>query len=70
MFCWTEMEPQQCEERAREVERTEWLQHTNQLEKFYVEDLRALLASSQMVAFFHTNPIAKCNFRKAWQVRA
>merc|ERR1712059_4985 len=22
---------------------------------------------NQLVAFFHTNPIANCNFRKAWQ---
>ena len=62
-----EDEPLNCSYVAREEELLDWKQHVNQLEKFYVEEMVDLFKTSQMVAFYHTNPIPRCNFRKAWQ---
>ena len=62
-----ENEPLQCEYVAEQNEKEVWLNHINQLEKFYVEELKDLFTNSQMIGFYHTNPIARCNFRKAWQ---
>jgi len=59
--------PDSCNLSARMAEAEMWNKHLNQLEMFYVQELREAMESSQMVAFFHTNPIANCNFRKAWQ---
>jgi len=62
-----EEEPLNCRYVARAEERETWVEHVNQLEKFYVEEMMDLFKTSQMVAFYHMNPIARCNFRKAWQ---
>jgi len=62
-----EQEPLNCRLVERQKERVEWLDHINQLEKFYVEEMMELFHSSQMIAFYHDNPIARVNFRKAWQ---
>ena len=59
--------PDSCEMAARREEEVEWKEHINQLEKFYVQEMMELFNSSGMVAFYHSNPIARCNFRKAWQ---
>merc|ERR1712179_217611 len=48
-------------------EKEMWDDHGNQLEMVYVKEMMELFHSSQMIAFYHTNPIANCNFRKAWQ---
>ena len=56
-----------CQYVAKKEERKEWLDHVHQLEKFYVQEMMELFNSSSMVAFYHSNPIARCNFRKAWQ---
>jgi len=62
-----EDEPLNCQWVERLEEKARWDDHVNQLEKFYVLEMMDLFNSSQMIAFYHTNPIAKCNFRKAWQ---
>ena len=62
-----EAEPLNCQHEARYAEKEVWLDHVNQLEKFYVEELKEMFNSSSMIAFYHSNPIARCNFRKAWQ---
>ena len=36
-------------------------------EKFQVEEMKELFNSSGMIAFYLSNPMARCNFRKAWQ---
>jgi len=58
---------QSCNFVERENEKVEWEKHVNQLEQFYVKELREDFENSQMIGIFHTNPIAHCNFRKAWQ---
>merc|ERR1712051_85643 len=48
-------------------ERPEWKEHINQLEKFYVQEMVEMFEKSEMIAFFHTNPIKEADWRKAWQ---
>jgi len=62
-----EQEHLNCRFEARQLERKEWLDHVNQLEKFYVEEMKELFSSSSMIAFYVSNPMPRCNFRKAWQ---
>jgi len=62
-----EDEPLDCQYVAKMEEKEQWRDHINQLEKFYVEEMMDLFKSSSMIAFYHSNPIARCNFRKAWQ---
>jgi len=62
-----EEEHKNCQWVERQEEKVRWNDHINQLEAFYVQEMMELFHSSQMIAFYHTNPIAKCNFRKAWQ---
>jgi len=66
-FTPIEDEPKQCKWVEKNEEKKVWIDHVNQLEKFYVQEMMELFESSQMIAFYHTNPIANCNFRKAWQ---
>ena len=56
-----------CQYVQKKAEREVWQDHTHQLEKFYVKEMMELFNSSSMIAFYHSNPIARCNFRKAWQ---
>ena len=49
-------------------EEVEWKEHINQLEKFYVQEMVEMFEKSEMIAFFHTNPIKEADWRKAWQV--
>ena len=62
-----EEEPMNCQYVARREEEDQWREGVNQLEKFYVQDMMDLFRNSQMIGFFHTNPLPRCNFRKAWQ---
>jgi len=62
-----DVEPLNCQHEAKYAERKIWLDHVNQLEKFYVEEMIELFNSSSMIAFYLSNPIPRCNFRKAWQ---
>jgi len=62
-----ENEPLDCQYVAKMEEEEQWRDHINQLEKFYVEEMMDLFKGSSMIGFYHTNPIARCNFRKAWQ---
>jgi len=62
-----EDEPNNCKWVEKNEERKRWENHINQLEVFYVKEMMELFESSKMIAFYHTNPIANCNFRKAWQ---
>ena len=61
--------PDSCEMAEKEEERREWKEHINQLEKFYVQEMVEMFEKSEMIAFFHTNPIKEADWRKAWQVR-
>ena len=63
-----EDEPKNCQWVEKQEESGRWNDHVNQLEVFYVQEMMELFHSSQMIAFYHTNPIAHTNFRKAWQV--
>ena len=54
---------------AKKEEEREWKEHINQLEKFYVQEMVEMFEKSEMIAFFHTNPIKEADWRKAWQVR-
>jgi len=63
-----EDEPKDCKWMEKREEKVKWDDHVNQLEKFYVQEMMDLFHSSQMIAFYYTNPIPNCNFRKAWQV--
>merc|ERR1712083_1119805 len=47
--------PDSCEMAEKKEEEREWKKHINQFEK------------SEMIAFFHTNPIKEADWRKAWQ---
>ena len=60
--------PDSCEMAARREEEVEWKEHINQLEKFYVQEMVEMFEKSEMIAFFHTNPIKEADWRKAWQV--
>ena len=60
--------PDNCELAVRLEERKEWMEHINQLERFYVEEMLEQFRSSKMIAFFHTNPIKAADWRRAWQV--
>lgn len=62
-----EEEPINCQYVARQNEKEEWREGVNQLEKFYVEEMREMFRTNKMIGFFHTNPIPRGNFRKAWQ---
>ena len=62
-----ELEPLNCKYEAKNAEKKVWLDHVNQLEKFQVEEMKELFNSSGMIAFYLSNPMARCNFRKAWQ---
>jgi len=62
-----EDEPKDCKWMEKREEKVKWDDHVNQLEKFYVQEMMDLFHSSQMIAFYYTNPIPNCNFRKAWQ---
>ena len=69
---WDEVVPVEeehldCKYVERMEEKEQWKLHINQLERFYVEEMMDLFRTSKMIAFYHTNPIARCNFRKAWQ---
>jgi len=59
--------PDSCEMAARREEEVEWKEHINQLEKFYVQEMVEMFEKSEMIAFFHTNPIKEADWRKAWQ---
>jgi len=59
--------PDSCEMAEKEEERREWKEHINQLEKFYVQEMVEMFEKSEMIAFFHTNPIKEADWRKAWQ---
>jgi len=52
---------------AKKEEEREWKEHINQLEKFYVLEMVEMFEKSEMIAFFHTNPIKDADWRKAWQ---
>eukprot|EP00091_Calanus_sinicus_P020585 TRINITY_DN5707_c0_g1_i2.p1 TRINITY_DN5707_c0_g1~~TRINITY_DN5707_c0_g1_i2.p1 ORF type:complete len:281 (-),score=76.64 TRINITY_DN5707_c0_g1_i2:28-870(-) len=62
-----EDEPKNCGWVEKQEEAVKWNDHVNQLEVFYVREMMELFHSSQMIAFYHTNPISNGNFRKAWQ---
>jgi len=62
-----EEEPLSCGYLARQEEKEEWRKGVNQLEMFYVEEMMEMFRNNKMIGFFHTNPIARTNFRKAWQ---
>jgi hypothetical protein len=62
--------PEHCEQAEQLEERKEWQEHINQLERFYVAEMMEMFGKSQMIAFFHTNPIREADWRKAWQVRS
>jgi len=51
----------------KKEEEREWKKHINQLEKFYVLEMVEMFEKSEMIAFFHTNPIKEADWRKAWQ---
>lgn len=57
-----------CEMAERLEEEREWAEHINQLERFYVQEMVEQFESSEMIAFFHTNPIKEADWRRAWQV--
>merc|ERR1712037_327234 len=59
--------PDSCEMAAKKEEEREWKEHINQLEKFYVQEMVEMFEKSEMIAFFHTNPIKEADWRKAWQ---
>jgi hypothetical protein len=59
--------PNNCTWSEKVAEAKEWNMHLNQLEKFDVDELRQDMENSQMIAFFHSNPMRPNNFRKAWQ---
>ena len=61
--------PDSCEIAEKKEEEKEWKEHINQLEKFYVLEMMEMFEKSEMIAFFHTNPIKEADWRKAWQVR-
>lgn len=52
---------------SEKADRQQWLDETNELEKIFAKHMVEYFEKSKMVAFFHSNSIAKCNFRKAWQ---
>jgi len=56
-----------CEMAERLEEKKEWTEHINQLERFYVQEMVEQFEQSEMIAFFHTNPIKEADWRKAWQ---
>lgn len=60
--------PDSCEMAEKKEEEREWKKHINQLEKFYVLEMVEMFEKSEMIAFFHTNPIKEADWRKAWQV--
>ena len=62
-----EEEPINCQYVAKQNEKEEWKEGVNQLEKFYVEEMMEMFRTNKMIGFFHTNPIPRFNFRKAWQ---
>merc|ERR1712083_611889 len=57
--------PDSCEMAEKKEE--EWKKHISQLEKFYVLEMVEMFEKSEMIAFFHTNPIKEADWRKAWQ---
>merc|ERR1711981_938783 len=59
--------PDSCEMAEKKEEEREWKKHINQLEKFYVLEMVEMFEKSEMIAFFHTNPIKEADWRKAWQ---
>ena len=63
-----EEEPLNCAYVEKAQEKDRWKDHINQLERFYVEEMADQFKSSQMIAFYHTNPILRNNFRKGWQL--
>merc|ERR1712110_651466 len=56
--------PDSCEMAAKKEEEREWKEHINQLEKFYVQEMVEMFEKSEMIAFFHTNPIKEADWRK------
>ena len=63
-----EEEHLKCEYVEKAEEKVKWKDHIHQLEKFYVEEMLDEFRSSEMIAFYHTNPILRNNFRKGWQL--
>jgi len=57
-----------CEYVERETEKQEWQFQINQLEKFYVKEMVEQFENSQMIGFYHNNPITKnMKWHSAWQ---
>jgi len=62
-----EKEPINCQYLDRQDEKVEWREGVNQLEMFYVKEMMEMFRDNKMIGFFHTNPMSRFNFRKAWQ---
>jgi ribosomal protein L10 len=56
-----------CEYVAKVKEKKEWDLQLNQLDKFDVKEMMEQFENSQVIGFFHSNPIEKFKRHQAWQ---
>merc|ERR1712037_862657 len=59
--------PDSCEMAEKEEERREWKECISRLGRCGGQEMVEMFEKSEMIAFFHTNPIKESDWRKAWQ---